>query len=465
MVERMSALDAEFLHAEDGVNHLHIASCAVFEGPSLTDDEGEALMRDALPRIPRYRQRVQDVPFGIGRPVWVDDPDFDLSHHLCGVRLSPPGDHGQLAELMADLMSTELARDRPLWEAWMVDGLEDGRWALISKVHHCMVDGIAGTGLMEQVLSTEPGGRPTETEDGWDPQPPPSDTRLALDAVGEAIGLVPRVARDVVGLARDPGRTLRQAQDLGQGLWSLRREFQPAPPTSIDGPIGAQRRWATASASLDDVRTVRKKLGGTVNDVVLAAVSGGFRDLLLARDENPDEAELRTLVPVSARVDLDAVDNEVTGIVAELPIHEPDPVARLEAVRAEIDRLKASHEIELGVAMTSLVDLAPPPLMAWGTRAVVRLLRNATQHNVATVTTNVPGPQYPLYAGGRRMLDYYPFVPIALGIRVAVAILSYDGRLYFGVTGDHDTAPDVGVLADGIDAGMAELVTAAGSVA
>jgi diacylglycerol O-acyltransferase len=461
MAERMSALDANFLYTEDGVNHMHIASCAVFEGPSLDDEEAEALMRDALTRIPRYRQKVRAVPLGLGRPVWVDDPEFELSQHLCGVKLSPPGDEAQLAELMADLMSSELDRSRPLWEAWVVEGLEDNRWAMISKVHHCMVDGIAGTGLMEQVLSTEPAGRAIETDDHWDPEAPPSDTRLTIDALGEAVGLVPRVARDVVELARDPGRTLRQAQELGQGLWSLRHEFQPAPPTSIDGPIGDRRHWATATASLDDVRTVRKELGGTVNDVVLAAVSRGFRDLLLAREEDPDEAELRTLVPVSARVDAEAVDNEVTAIVAELPIHEADPVARLDAVRAEIDRLKVSHEIELGVAVTSLVDLAPPPMMAWGTRAVVRLLRNATQHNVATVTTNVPGPQYPLYAGGRRMRDYYPFVPIALGIRLGVAILSYDGRLYFGVTGDHDTAPDVGVLASGIDAGMQELVAAA----
>jgi diacylglycerol O-acyltransferase len=457
----MSALDAEFLHAEDGVNHLHIASCAVFEGPSLDRREAEALMRDALARIPRFRQKTRTVPFGLGRPVWVDDPDFDLAHHLCGVKLSPPGGQEQLSELMADLMSGELNRERPLWEAWVVEGLEGGRWALIFKVHHCMVDGIAGTGLFENVLSTEPDPAANDIEDDWAPEPSPSGTGLAVGALGEALGLVPRVARDVVDVARDPGRALRQARDLGQGLWSLRRELRPAPATSIDGPIGAQRRWACASASLDDVRTVRQNLGGTVNDVVLAAVTRGFRDLLASRGEDPDEAELRTLVPVSARVDEQAMDNEVTGIVAELPIQQSDAIARLDAVRAEIDRLKASHEIELGVAVTNLADMAPPALLAWGTHALVRLLRSTTQHNVATVTTNVPGPQYPLYASGRRMQDYYPFVPIALGIRFAVAILSYDGTLYFGVTGDHDTAPDVGVLTAGIDAGMTELVAMA----
>lgn len=462
MVDRMTALDAEFLHAEDGVNHMHIASCAVFEGPALDAEESEALMRDALTRIPRYRQRVRDIPFGLGRPVWVDDPDFDMTHHLCEVQLSPPGGSEQLCDLMADLMSSELDRRRPLWEAWVVHGLEDDRWALISKVHHCMVDGIAGTGLMEQMLSTEPSPAKPVVDD-WQPEPSPSGTGLALGALGDAIGLVPRVTRDVIGLTRDPARAWTEARELGQGLWSMRRELSAAPATSIDGPIGAERRWASASASLDDVRIVRQKLGGTVNDVILAAVAGGFRDLLSTRGEDPNEAELRTLVPVSARVDAEAVDNQVTGIVAELPIQEAGAQDRLAAVRTEIDRLKGSHEIELGVAMSGLVDLAPPALMEWGTKAVVRLLRTATQHNVATVTTNVPGPQYPLYASGRRMIDYYPFVPIALGIRLAVAILSYDGRLFFGVTGDHDTAPDVDVLAAGIDAGMQELVTIARS--
>jgi diacylglycerol O-acyltransferase len=452
MVDRMSALDAEFLYAEDGVNHMHIASCAVFEGPELDEGEADLLMRDALTRIPRYRQRVRNIPFALGRPVWVDDPDFDMTHHLF-----------EVCELMADLMSRELDRTRPLWEAWAVSGLEGGRWALISKVHHCMVDGIAGTGLMEQVLATEPHAAVTDIEDDWDPEPPPSDTGLAIGALGEVVGLIPRVGRNLIGMARDPRNTLTEARDLGQGLWSLRREAQPAPPTSIDGPIGTQRRWASTTASLDDVRTVRKNLGGTVNDVVLAAVSRGFRDLLAARDEDPDTAELRTLIPVSARVDADSVDNEVTGIVAELPVHEPDTEARLAAVRSEIDRLKGSHEIELGVAVTGLFDLAPPQFLAWGTRAATLLLRGTTQTNVSTVVTNVPGPQYPLYATGRRMLEYFPFVPIALGIRLAVAILSYDGTLYFGVTGDRETAPDVGVLAAGIDAGMRELVAAAES--
>jgi diacylglycerol O-acyltransferase len=435
----------------------------VFEGPALEKDEAELLMRDALTRIPRYRQRVRNIPFALGRPVCVDDPVFDIIHHVFEVTLDPPGDHDQLCRLMADLMSRELDRTRPLWEAWAVSGLEGDRWALISKVHHCMVDGIAGTGLMEQVLATEPRPVVTDIEDDWDPEPPPSDTGLAVGAVGEAVRLVPRVGRNLIGMARDPRATFNEARDLGQGLWSLRRETQSAPATSIDGPIGTQRRWACATASLDDVRTVRKNLGGTVNDVVLAAVSRGFRDLLAARGEDPDAAELRTLIPVSARVDADSVDNEVTGIVAELPVHEPDAEARLAAVRNEIDRLKVSHEIELGVAVSSLFDLAPPQFLAWGTRAATILLRGATQTNVSTVVTNVPGPQYPLYAAGRRMQDYFPFVPIALGIRLAVAILSYDGTLFFGVTGDHETAPDVGVLAEGIDAGMNELVAEAES--
>ena len=461
MADRMSALDAEFLLAEDGVNHMHIASCAVFEGPALDAAEADALMRDALTRIPRYRQRVREIPLGLNRPVWVDDPDFDLRHHLCTVTVQQPGGRAELNDLMADLMSSELDRTRPLWEAWLVTGLEDERWALISKVHHCMVDGIAGTGLIEQVLSTEPKPVDHQIVDDWTPDPTPTDTSLAVDALADAAGLVPRLARDAVEAVRDPGRTVDQLKALGLGLWSMRNELRPGPETSIDGPIGPERSWACASASLDDVRLVRQRIGGTVNDVVLAAVARGFRDLLTARGEDPNEAELRTLVPVSARVDLDAVDNEVTGIVAELPIHEADAIARLEAVRTEIDRLKVSHEIELGVAISSLVDFAFPPLQAWTTKAITTLLHRTSQYNVSTVTTNVPGPQYPLFAADRRLQEHYPYVPIALGIRVAVAILSYDGDLFFGVTGDRETAPDVDVLAAGIDAGMQELITAA----
>lgn len=461
MVDRMSALDAEFLHMEDGVTHMHIASCAVFEGPPLSDEEGEAMMRDALPRIPRYRQRVHFVPFQLGRPVWADDPDFDLADHLFRVILPAPGDAGQLADLMAELMSEPLDRGRPLWEAWVIEGLEDGRWALVSKVHHCMVDGIAGTGLMEQVLATEPTPAVPPDDDDWAPEEPPTDTRLAIDALGEAVATIPRIAGDVLGWVGDPGETLRQARTLGQGLWSTRHEMLPAPDTSIEGTVGPRRRWAGTAASLDDVRLVRKNLGGTVNDVVLTGITRGFRDLLESRGEDPDVLEVRTLVPVSVRTDPDAVDNEVTGMIAELPVQEADPVARLEAVRAEIDRLKDSHEIELSEALLGLVDVTPPPVMAWGTRATIALLNRAPQRNVMTVTTNVPGPQYPLFAGARRMVAYYPFVPISIGIRFGVAILSYDGTLYFGVTGDYDTAPDVGVLAAGIDAGMRELTEVA----
>ncbi|MEL7206743.1 MAG: wax ester/triacylglycerol synthase family O-acyltransferase [Actinomycetota bacterium] len=460
----MSAMDAEFLHVEDGVNHMHIASCAVFDGPPLSEQERRDLTADALSRIPRYRQVARQVPLQIGRPVWVDDPAFDLDHHLYKVTLAAPGDDEALASLMGDLMSRELDRRHPLWEAWYVEGLADDRWALISKVHHCMVDGIAGTGLMEQMLSIEPDARPpaaAEESDDWEPSDFPTDTQLVVDAFAEMVGTLPRLAKDAVDMVTDPVGTVRRAKELAEGVRAAGHDMTPAPETSIDGIMGADRRWTGTEASLDDVRIVRKGLGGTVNDVVLAAITGGFRDLLLARGEDPDELELRSLVPVSVRHDEDAVDNQVSGMVAELPIHLEDPVERLAAVREEIDRLKESHEIDVGESLAGLADLVPPMMLAWGTRALMVTQRRRPQRNISTVTTNVPGPQFPLYAAGRQMRAMFPFVPIAVGIRVAVAILSYDGDLFFGVTGDEATSPDIEVVTDGIDRSMRELVLAA----
>jgi diacylglycerol O-acyltransferase len=460
-MERMSALDAEFLHMEDGVNHMHIGSCALFEGPPPTEAEAAALYRAALPGIHRYRQVARFVPLNLGRPVWVDAPDFDLGDHLFHTTLPAPGDDRRLAERMAAIMSTELDRRHPLWEAWIVHGLPDGRWALISKVHHCMVDGLAGNDLLQVLLDTEPEPSPAGP-DHWTPEPQPSDTRLVLDAAGDLATTLAGAARDAVGLLARPAETARRVRDLAGGLAGFGSGLRATPETSIDGSIGPGRRWVGASAPLDDAKAVRKALGGTVNDVILAAVTRGFRDLMRSRGEDPDHTELRTMIPVSIRALGGDAGNEVVALLARLPVHLTDPAERYAAVRAEVDRLKESHEVEVGETVTSLANLAPPPIMAAVTRVFARVLRDRGQRNVNTVTTNVPGPQFPLYAAGRRMLTYYPYVPVALGVRVTVAIVSYDGGLYFGVTGDRETAPDIGVLADGIDAGMAELVALTG---
>lgn len=464
-MDRMNQLDASFLYLENGINHMHVGSCAIFEGPAPDFDELLAAFRGRLPLVPRYRQRVRFVPFDLGRPVWVDDPHFNLEYHVRHSALPPPGSTAELERLMGRVMSQELDRQRPLWEAWVVEGLEDGKWALISKVHHCMIDGVSGVDLVMVMLDQTRVPTPPVIDD-WDPEPEPSSLRLATDAVTTLLTSPREQARAVRSMLRRPREAWDRTRVLATGLRSFGSALRPTPPTTIDGSIGPHRRWTSARTTLDAVRTVRLAFGGTVNDVVLTAITGGFRDLILSREEDPSELTLRTLVPVSTRAaDAHGVyDNRVSAIFLDLPIEITDPVERLAAVRAEMARLKASHEPEAGEALTSLAG-AFPTATAQATRLAVRLMNHRPQRSMNTVTTNVPGPPMALYAGGREMLEYQPFVPLGPGVRVGVAILSYHGTISFGVTGDFDTVPDVHVVALGIEQAMAELVRLAGGEA
>ena len=456
-MDQMSALDAEFLHLEDGVNHLHIGACARFEGPAPSEAELFDLMDSCLDRIPRYRQRVHTLPFQLGRPVWEDDPDFDLEQHLTHTTLGS-ADAAALHELMAGVMSTELDRRRPLWEMWLVDGLADGEWALLAKVHHCMVDGVAGVGLMEEVLDLAADAeRGPGRAEPWTAVPGSSETRLVADAVGDVVITVLRWTGVVLGSLARPGDTIGHLRTLGSGIGSWLGEAWPTSVTSVDGTIGPERCWRGVSVPLAEAKAIRAERGGTVNDVILTAVTRGFRDLLLARGEDPKATEIRTLVPVSVRTEDGRLDNEVSAMVADLPVEISVPELRYEAIRSETRWLKLSHEAEAIESVTSLAELVPAPLMAYGSRVAAAVLRRHPQRSINTVTTNVPGPQMPLFAAGRRMVAYYPYVPVAFGVRFAVAILSYDGELFFGVTGDRDSAPDIDVLADGIVAGVTEL--------
>jgi len=455
-MDRLSSLDAEFLDLEDGVSHMHIAGMSVFDGAPPTEAEVRELLATALDRIPRYRQRVHLVPLGLGRPVWVDDPTFELGYHVRATALAEPTDRA-LCDLMGRLMAQELDRTRPLWEVWIVRGLPDDRWALVSKVHHCMVDGVAGVGLLEALLDTEP-DTPRRPVTPWDPRPAPSGAQLVLDAwSGLAHDAVGRIGT-IPGLLRNPCRAVRDGVDAATGLARLARQIVPTPATSIDGTIGSQRSWAHASSSLAEVKQIRSAFGGTVNDVVLTAVAGGYRDLLIANGDDVDAAALRTLIPVSVRLaDDPALDNHVSGILYELPIRVADPVERLHVVRTATAHLKASHMAEAGEAIVSAADLLPPLLVGATSRALMRISRDHPQRSLDTVTTNVPGPQFPLYCLGRRMLEHRPFVPITHGFRTATAILSYDGTLSFGVTGDLRSEDDVAVIAAGITATIDEL--------
>lgn len=461
-MERLSLLDAEFLHLEDGLQHLHIAGVSIFAGPPPSFDDLAALLRAKLHLIPRYRQRVRTVPLELGRPVWVDDPGFDLAHHLRHTALPAPRDDQALCALMGRLMSQPLDRDRPLWEIWLVEGLDTDRWALICKVHHCMVDGVSGVDLLTVLLDVSADVDLPEPVP-WEPEPEPRGAAKVLDAWGGLASDVARMASRMPDVIRHPLDAAQTAAHTGEGLATFVRHLGTTPPLSIEGSIGPHRRWSHAEVALAEVKAVRRALGGTVNDVVLAAVSAGLRHYLLSRGDDPDEAVVRTLVPVSVRPrdSHGVLDNRVSAILCELPVHLDDPRARLEAVRQQMGERKEAHMAEAGEVVTTIGALAPPMVIGTVSRLATRLLHQLPQRSVTTVTTNVPGPQFPLYCLGREMLAHLPFVPISHGVRVGIAILSYHGTISFGVTGDEDHADDVDLLAEAIEAGVAELVAAA----
>jgi diacylglycerol O-acyltransferase len=445
----MSPLDAVFLYAEDGVNHMHIGSCAVFAGPPPTISELTELIESKLPRLPRYRQRVRFVPGGVGHPVWVEAAHFDVADHVRHSSLPAHATEQDLDNLMGRVMSHELDRRRPLWEAWMIEGLPHRRWALISKVHHCMVDGVSGTDLMVVLLDPDPDAPrdPIEPRGGV---AEPSDAALVADAVVHFGSTAARELRQLWSLGLDPRDTARRGVDISAGMRSLAGALTaPVKRVSVEGGIGPQRRWACGRCSLADAKTIGHALGGSVNDVVLTAISGAFRTLLVERGEPvDDDLVLRSLVPVSVRAAGDhTANNQVAPILAELPVGIADPLRRFEAIRDQMVALKASHQVDAGGALFSALTIVPAPLVALITRGSLMTMHKFPVTATNTVTTNVPGPQFPLYACGREMIEYLPYVPLAEGIRVGVAILSYNGRIAFGITGDYDTVPDINTMA------------------
>jgi len=459
-MDRLNPLDALFVDAEDADPHtsMAIASIAVFEGPAPAQEEVLAHLAGRLPLVPRYRQKLRTVPLRLGRPVWADDPDFDLRYHVRRTALPAPGGDRELAELMARVMSQRLDRDRPLWEYWVAEGLPEGRWAFISKVHHCMVDGVSGTDLYRVIFDFSPEPAPPAADDRL-VSAEPSALQLAAAAALDAVMLPAREAAALWHGAADPAAAIRQVAELTRAVAKLAPAARPATGSSLSGHIGRQRRYTWARASLEDVKAIRRRLGGTVNDVVLAAISGGFRALLLARGEQPGPHMVRSLVPVSVRApgQENVYDNRVSALLADLPVHIADPVERLAAVRAGLQELKTANEALAGQALTTVGRYTPFPFASWW----VRLAFGLPQRDIVTVTTNVPGPQQPLYGMGRRALEIIPYVPIATTLRTGVSIFTYDGRVTFGITGDFAANPDLEVLARGIEDALADLLKAA----
>jgi diacylglycerol O-acyltransferase / wax synthase len=460
--DRLSSQDAGFLHIEDAVTHMHIGSVSIMEGPPPPYVDLSDMVAGKLPLVRRYRQVVRPVPFDLGRPVWADDPYFNLEYHLRHTALPQPGGDEELRNLVGRLMAQKLDRSKPLWEIWMVEGLDRDRWALISKVHHCMVDGVSGTDLLGLILDTSPDAV-REDPGEWMPGPAPAGWELGVDALGGLLTSPFEVARLLRAQTQVPRRAAAQLFDFAGGLRATAGNIRSATTGTLNGPIGPHRRWVATSVPVADIKTVRHTLGGAFNDVVLAIITRGFRDLLESRGEST-EFPIRTLVPVSVRPRDErgratgdgTLANKVSAIFADLPVGVADPVERLNRLSAQMSGLKESKQALAAENITHLAGFAPPMLLS----LAGRLGTKVAQNTVNTITTNVPGPQVPLYAAGRRMLDIYPYVPLGLQLRIGVAIFSYDGQVTFGITGDYDSAPDIKVLAGGIEAGMTELQAA-----
>jgi diacylglycerol O-acyltransferase len=455
--ERLSVLDELFLHLEGPDTHMHVGGAAIFEGPPPDYEEVLDMIRRRLQMVPRFRQKLMTVPFGLGRPVWVDDTHFNLEYHVRHTALPAPGDDSKFRRLTARIMSQQLDRTKPLWEIWVAEGLTGDRFALISKTHHCLVDGVSGADIMSVILDLGPEPQQVAPEQ-WRPDPEPTPDQLLLDALRERLTSPAEIVRTLQSSVMDPGKVPNRLLESVRALAAfVGGSLDFAPTSSLNQAIGPHRRFETVLVELAEIKRIKNVLGGTVNDVVLAAVTGALRRLLKARGERIDDLELRAMVPVSVRAEADrgALGNRVASMWAPLPVWEADPRRRLEKISETMGDLKQSGQAVGAQVLASLGEYAPPTIVAQAARLVAR------QRAFNLVVTNVPGPQIPLYTLGRQMAEVYPVLPLADNTTLGVALLSYNGTIGFGLLGDYDTAPDLAVLAEGIEKSIAELSAAA----
>jgi diacylglycerol O-acyltransferase / wax synthase len=448
-MNRLTTLDAGFLKAEDADRRVSLAigGLAVIEGPAPDQDALVSAFAQRIRACPRFGQRLRLRPFDLGAPEWVDDPGFDIGRHVRRVALPQPGDDRELFGLIADVMARRLDRDRPLWEIWVVEGLTDGRWAMLTKVHHCMADGIAAShmlaGLCDDGISDSFARRIRAAQ-----EPKPHGLRQASSTVNP-LSMLGGLWNFSTAITAGATRAARGAGEIAIGL--LRPATSP-----LNGPIGDLRRYSGARVPLADIEQVCRTFGVTINDVALAAVTESYRNVLVKRGERPLPDWLRTLVPVSLRAAdaFDKTDNRVSVMLAYLPIDEDNPVQRLRKVHSRLGRTKSGGQRQAGNAFVGMANRVPFPLTAWA----VGLLTRLPQRGVVTVATNVPGPRQPLRIMGRRVLGVFPIPPIAMQLRTGVAMLSYADDLFFGILADYDVVADVDQLARGIEAAVARLV-------
>jgi diacylglycerol O-acyltransferase len=458
-LDRLTAIDASFLHQEGPTSHMHVGALAIFEGPPPPYTEVLDALRGRLHLVPRYRQKLSVPPAGTGRPLWVDDPSFDIEYHVRHSALPRPGSEDQLLRLAARIFSQQLDRSKPLWEMWMVEGLRDGGFALITKTHHSLIDGIAGVDIAQVIFDLGP--VPMEVphpDEPWQPTPEPSAAEvLATGALG-FLRTGARTAAAAVSLAARPGHALRSArvalEGIGEVAWA---GLNPAPETPLNVEIGPHRRFCVVRNDLADFKAVKNAFGGTVNDVVLAVVSGALREWLQSRGVRTEGLELRALVPVSIRAqdERGTLGNRIAAMRGPLPVYIEDPVARLRTVKASMDGLKDSKQAVGAEVLASVQNFAPPTILAQASRI------NFSTRLFNLIVTNVPGPQFPLYLRGRQLLDVFPVAFLPKDHALAIAIMSYNGRINFGLLGDYDALPDIDVIADGIRASLEELLALA----
>jgi len=457
-MDRLSALDVSFLTNESSSAHMHVGGVCIFEGPPMSYDDLLDHIRSRLHLVPRFRQRLAYPPAPTGRPFWVDDPNFNLEYHVRHSALPAPGSEELLRRMAARTFSQALDRTKPLWELWLVQGLTRNRFALLTKTHHALVDGVSGVDIATVLFDVKPVPEPAEPEHEWAPGPQPSGAQLlAKDAEGLLRGpirLLRRIERAVEHPRRAIGQVSEAAEALGEVGWNF---ANPAPDVPLNVGIGSHRRFEWVRGDLAQFKRIKSVLGGTVNDVVLAVVSGALREWMHGRGVRTEGLELRAQVPVSIRAtdEHGQLGNKIAAVRAPLPVYVEDPVERLKVCRESMGDVKDSKQALGAEVISRFNDFAPPTLLAQAARI------NFSTRLFNLVVTNVPGPQIPLYVLGRELEDIFPVGFLPPNQALFIAIMSYNGGINFGLLADYDAVDDVAAFGKQIEAATAELYRAA----
>ena len=457
--DRLTGLDASFLALEDRGAHMHVGSVLVFDGEAPPYDDFVAQLERRLALVPRYRQKLAFPPLVQSRPVWVDDPHFNAGYHVRHTALPQPAGEAELRRLAGRVFAQRLDRTKPLWELWLVDHVGDDRFAIISKTHHCLVDGVSGVDLATVLFDLDPDPPEPPPAEPWYPRPEPSRATLLADALTERASTPVGLARAVADAVRHPQDAVAGGVSAVGGLAALTQAgLGGAPSSPLNVRIGPHRRFAWVDGDLAVFKDIKNALGGTVNDVVLAVVAGALRTHFLAHGYDID-TELKAMVPISVRAESErgALGNKVSAMYAPLPIGLEDPIARFRAIHEAMRGLKESGQAVGAEVLTSLAGFAPPTILAQAARL------QTVQRFFNVTVTNVPGPQFKLYLMGRPLRRLYPQVPLIENAALGIAIMSYDGRIDFGLLGDYDALPDLGDVATALDGAIAELAAAAGA--